>query len=222
MEPIDQVIFSKRPKKVKGKLSIFPEAARFIRLRDPFTNSSYATGKDLLMVQTAMYISTEYIASSVRKHDSDPSYAVKFYMDLFGLEYDLKYMQKIIDESAILISEQKNKFNRPRPRQLAPYFGLDLGTHKSKTANTPSYPSGHATQAYLMAYLYGEKYPDHKKNLIKAADECGAGRIAVGLHYPSDHKAAIQFARRLFKSMTIQKNESTIQYDAVFNLSTKK
>jgi hypothetical protein len=217
MEPIDQVVFSKKPKKVKGKLSIFPEAARFIKLRDPFANSSYATGKDLLTVQTAIYISTEYLTSSVKKHDKDPSFSIKF-----GLDYDKAYMQRVMDEAAILISEQKNKFNRPRPVQLAPYFGLDFTAYKSKTANTPSYPSGHTTQAYLMAYIYADKYPAHRKNLLKAAEECGTGRISVGLHYPSDHKAGIQLAKRLFKSISLQKNENTFQYDTVFNLSPKK
>ena len=41
----------------------------------------------------------------------------------------------------------KRHYNRPRPGVLAKKLGLDLPLFVLKTAETPSYPSGHATQA---------------------------------------------------------------------------
>ena len=212
MEPIDQLRFSKRLRKPKGEVTLFSEAASFIQLPQPPSNSSLEMGKDLLFVQGSTFLRTPALEQSIKKHDKDPSFAIKRYLDLFGLEYDEKYIDKILEESAVLIKEQKNKFNRPRPIQVAPYYSMDLGVLKSKTNKTPSYPSGHSAQSRLIAEIYAEKYPNHAKNLYKAADECGLGRISAGFHFKSDHRAGVYLAKRLVKAL---KSQKPITYDRV-------
>ena len=141
-------------------------------------------------------------------------------MSVFGLEHDVSYINKVLEEASILIKEQKNHFNRARPIQLAPYFGMDLDMLKSRTSKTPSYPSGHSTQSRLIAEIYAEKYPEHRKNLIRAADEAGGGRVMGGFHFPSDHKVGVYLAKRLFRSM---KTTKKVKYDQTIDLvSTKK
>jgi hypothetical protein len=218
-EPVDDLVFSKRLRKPKGDITLFRDDAKFIRLPEPPPNSSADTARDLLAVQGASYIRKEAMEKSVKKHDKDPSFAVRLYMDIFGLKYDQEYINKVLAESAIIIKEIKNKFNRPRPEQLAPYFGVDVNLLKSKTAKTPSYPSGHSTQSKLIAEIYGAQYPQHRQNLLKAAEECGVGRIMAGLHYPQDHSAGKYLAKRLFKAL---KGPEPISYDQSFDLTTKK
>ena len=218
-KPVDDLVFSKKLRKPKGDITLFRDDAKFIRLPEPPANSSLDTARDLLAVQGATYIRKEAMEKSVKKHDKDPSFAVRLYMDIFGLKYDQEYINKVLAESAILIKELKNKFNRPRPEQLAPYFGIDLNLLKSRTAHTPSYPSGHSTQSKLIAEIYGAQYPQHRQNLLKAAEECGAGRIMAGLHYPQDHSAGKYLAKRLFKAL---KGTQPINYDQSFDLTTKK
>jgi len=191
MEPVDNVVYSKRLRKPKGDITLFSETVRFIQIPSPPSNSSLQTGKDLLVVQGSTFLRTPGLVNSIKKHDNDPAWAIKRYMDIFGLDYDASYIEKVIKEAAILIKEQKNKFNRPRPIQLAPYFAIKLEVLGTKTGKTPSYPSGHTTQSRLIAEIYAEKYPHHRQNLLKAANECGGGRISGGLHYPGDHRAGI-------------------------------
>jgi membrane-associated phospholipid phosphatase len=222
MEPIDQVVFAKKLKKEKGELTLFPKTAELIRLPVPSPNSSYETGKDLLLLSNAQGMLDPFTQKSIQKHDKDAAYAVKLYLDIFGLEYDERFIQEVLDESTIIIIKQKNKFNRPRPIQLSPYFGVDLNPLSSKSNKTPSYPSGHSTQSRLIAEIYGEMYPSHRKNLIKASEECGFGRIVAGFHYPSDHSAGVYLAKRLFKSLLTQKAENTTYYNTVFTFSSKK
>jgi hypothetical protein len=216
-KPVDDLVFSKRLRKPKGELSLFKEDARFIRLPLPTPNSSIETANDLIAVQGATFYRGEGMAKSIKKHDKDPAFAVKTYMDLFGLKYDQAYIDDLLLESAIIIKEQKNKFNRPRPEQLAPYFGVQFEGVKSTTAKTPSYPSGHSAQSRLIAEVYARKYPQHRNNLIKAAEECGTGRIMGGLHYPSDHKAGVYLAKRLVQAL---KPTQKVQYDQHFDLTT--
>ena len=222
MDPIDDVVFSKRLKKPKGDITLFLESARHIRIVPPPPNASFLTGKDLLIIQGSTFLRGDGLTQSFKKHDKDPSFSIKRYMDIFGLDYNNKEIEKLIKESSILITEQKNKFNRPRPIQLAPYFGVEFEVLGSKSSKTPSYPSGHSVQSRLIAEVYGEKYPQHKINLIRAAEECGSGRISAGLHYPADHKVGISYAKRLFKNLKSRKGKTKIKYDVVFDLTTEK
>ena len=219
MDPVDDLVYSTKLKKPKGEITLFRDGAEYIALTPPTANSSLDTGKDLLAVQGATYLRGEGIIKSVKKHDKDPAFAIKRYMDIFGLTYDQQFIDKILDESAYIVKTIKNSFNRPRPYQLAPYYGIDLDVLASRTAKTPAYPSGHTTQSRLIAEIYAAKYPDHRKNLIKAADECGQGRIMAGLHYPTDHKAGVYLAKRLYSLLKTTKE--AIKYDQKFDLTTK-
>tara|TARA_R110002020_G_scaffold170811_1_gene360707 strand:- start:174 stop:842 length:669 start_codon:yes stop_codon:yes gene_type:complete len=216
MESVDNLVYSKRLRKPEGDITLFKETVKFIRLPLPPKNSSLQAAQDILTTQGATKLCGSGMEGSIKKHDKDPSYALKKYMDLFGLKYDIDYIEKVLTESAILIKEQKNSFNRPRPTQLAPYFGVDLQVLKSKTNRTPSYPSGHSTQSRLIAEIYGEKYPEHKSNLIRASEEVGGGRVMAGYHFPTDHRAGVYLAKRLFKSM---KGRKKVTYDQSIDLT---
>ena len=49
-----------------------------------------------------------------------------------------------------------------------------------------SFPSGHATAAFTMAYIYGAEYPKYRIPLYAAAFSVALARIYLGRHYPSD------------------------------------
>jgi len=215
MDSIDQLVFSKRLRKPKGEVTLFSEAAEFIQVPPPSPNSSLETGKEVLFTQGATFMRTPDFEKSIKKHDSDPAYAVKQYMTIFGLSYDEDYIEKVLTESAILIRKQKNKFNRPRPIQLAPYYSMELSVLRSKSNKTPSYPSGHSAQARLIAEIYAQKYPQHATNLYRASEECGLGRVSAGFHFRSDHKAGIYLAKRLFKALKSKQKKNPIIFDRV-------
>jgi hypothetical protein len=218
-KPVDDLVFSKRLREPKGETTLFREEAKFILLPEPPANSSLDSARDLLGVQAAAYIRKEVMEKSIKKHDKDPAFSVKLYLSIFGLEYDQDYIDEVFLQSSVIIKGLKNKYNRPRPAQLAPYYGVELDLAKSRTAKTPSYPSGHSTQSRLIAEIYGAKYPQHRQNLLKAAEECGGGRIMAGLHYPKDHHAGVYLAKRLFKAL---KTTEKVEYDQSFDLTTRK
>jgi membrane-associated phospholipid phosphatase len=218
-DPVDDLVYSKRLRTPKGELTLFKEGAKFIRLPAPPPNSSLSTAKDLLTVQGATYLCGPGMKKSIRKHDKDPAFAIKTYLSVFGLRFDEKYIQQLLTESAIIIRTLKNEHNRPRPFQLAPYYGMDFEVLWSRTNKSPSYPSGHSAQARLIAEIYADKYPEHRINLIKAAEECGGGRVMAGFHYPTDHKAGVYLAKRLFKSL---KGRKAPKYDLSIDLTTKQ
>lgn len=76
----------------------------------------------------------------------------------------------------------KYGINRPRPYQINPRI---VYLH-SNTDKTPSMPAGHTLQAYYLAKVLGERYPEKKNIFYHIAKKCDDVRVKAGIHYPSD------------------------------------
>lgn len=96
------------------------------------------------------------------------------------------------------IRAYKYAYNRGRPHQALPeQINLESGTMLPlKTADTPSYPAGHAYQAYFMASILCKKFPHKTREIEEAADRLATSRIYAGVHYPSDNA----FSKKLVTS----------------------
>ena len=166
---------------------------------------------------------TKEVEESVKKHDADPSYAMKEYMDSKNLEYSQEEIDKINVAGSTISRHYKNLHQRARPWQMSKEMNMDINVMRrpSDSMNTPAYPSGHSLQSRLVAEYYAEKYPDHKEELIKAADECGVGRVMAGWHYPSDHKHGVKLAKEALPILDISSDmkESSLKkvYQRAYN-----
>ncbi len=80
----------------------------------------------------------------------------------------------------------KGFFRSPRPSQLCPAIVPMIDP-----PSTPSFPAGHAVQAYLISYLLGYSLPRVSVN-----------RIVAGLHYPTDIIAGRAVGIACFKALT--------------------
>lgn len=128
------------------------------------------------------------------KVDKDVSAPFAEYAEANGLEVRQDYLDALVREAVPLLLALKFQYGRPRPKKLAFMYGLDFKPYETKTADSPSYPSGHAFQAYLLAYVLGTKYPAHANRLERIAERVGQSRMDLGLHFPSDVEAAKVFA----------------------------
>ena len=116
------------------------------------------------------------------------------------LEYNEDEAGKYLKESSKYIMELKYKFQRPRPHQIADFYGIDLNGVDLDSMKTPSYPSGHATQGYLLGMIYSERYPEYRKEFMKLGEDIAESRIVGKAHFPSDKKAGIELAEKLFQN----------------------
>ena len=103
-------------------------------------------------------------------------------------------------ETIPTIHLHKNYFNSLRPSELAEKHGIDFDSDYLESAQTPSYPSGHTTQAYYIASKLSLIYPKLKKYFFEMANMIAQSRIDRGVHFPSDNRAGIMLALRLFKN----------------------
>jgi len=97
-----------------------------------------------------------------------------------------KDIDVLIEESVPHILKLKKYFNRPRPKDIAKIFGIKLKDIELKSMKTPSYPSGHSTQAYLISDYLKSKHPEKSKKLDKVAKDICYSRNVAKAHYKSD------------------------------------
>ena len=135
----------------------------------------------------------------VKEHDKVAKVFGKLHKDL-ELEYNQDEAKKYLRESAKYIMELKYKHQRPRPYQIAKFYNIDLNGVDLDSMKTPSYPSGHATQGHLLGMIYAERYPQHRKEFMKLGEDVAESRINGKAHYPSDKKAGIHLAEKLFEN----------------------
>ena len=140
---------------------------------------------------------TEKDVQSIQDHDQEPYYAIRKVCEENGLEFHDSEFKQIIKESVPVIKHFKDFFNRARPAEVL----SSLNTLPSKTNKTRSYPSGHACQSVILARYVAGKVPQLEKELMKAAYECGYGRVVAGFHYVSDYDTGNLLGEKMYVLM---------------------
>ena len=100
-------------------------------------------------------------------------------------------------ESQHYILILKYHYNRPRPTQVAERLGKPLNKTLTPSARSPSFPSGHAAQASLIATVMSRMYPRFKGQFNLVADSIERSRLESGLHFPSDIVAGRALGKHL-------------------------
>ena len=132
-------------------------------------------------------------------YDTKMIKAYKNFLADNNLDYDLDYLDKIVNDSNIHIMKLKYKYNRPRPKQIAEFYGIPFNPYKLKTSKTPSYPSGHASQSYLLSEILSRNFPKHSVELRELAKNITLSRIKGGVHFPSDSAYGIKVAQAMLE-----------------------
>ncbi len=153
--------------------------------------------KEALEVERIVKARTPEQVQSVRDHDQEPYYAIRKVCEENGLEFHDSEFKQIIKESVPIIKHFKDFFNRARPVEVL----SSLNTLPSKTNKTRSYPSGHACQSVILARYVAGKVPQLEKELMKAAYECGYGRVVAGFHYVSDYDTGNLLGEKMYVLM---------------------
>ena len=97
------------------------------------------------------------------------------------VDEDMDNWKRFIEDVDIHTIKLKMKYGRQRPYEYS-----DKIKSITDTDDSPSFPSGHAIEAYALAEVLGERYPDKKDELDKMASKISKSRVQMGNHFPSD------------------------------------
>lgn len=102
-----------------------------------------------------------------------------------GKSYTWEWFDAMATQGNGLILYLKMYHTRPRPYQLAPLLGKRIMPILSDP-QTPSYPSGHAFDAWMFATALKVRYPEFDLVFDRLAERVSESRVVGGLHFPSD------------------------------------
>ena len=131
----------------------------------------------------------------VKKYDDIEAAFAKTAKEQGVKDYDKKIATKLIKESAPVILELKKYHDRPRPYEL----DKKLTAFKMKSMETPSYPSGHSVQGFLIGNYLSDKYPKSRKGFMATAKNISYSRRVARAHYKSDSKVGEEIGNSMFK-----------------------
>jgi acid phosphatase (class A) len=114
-----------------------------------------------------------------------------------------QFMANVWRDASYFIWSFKYMYLRVRP------YILDPSVQNLEDANWAAYPSGHAANSYINAFIYQELAPEFSDVFLKDAYDMAHSREILGVHYPSDSEASRIFARQFVNALF--QNEKFLQ-----------
>ena len=120
--------------------------------------------------------------------------------DKKNITLDKKEINNLSDGSASVILKLKKYYNRPRPKEQAKQYGLQLENIELSSMKTPSYPSGHSAQGILIGNYLADKYKD--QDFKKIGNEISDARNVARAHYKSDSDMGEKLGESMYNYIT--------------------
>lgn len=153
--------------------------------------------KELKQLKKKILSNTEEDIRKIAEQDSATKEFEFHFANIVKNPKEKQFIENIASQLFKIVLYFKNKFDRPRPWQMAKHFKFDYPEIYTETGESPSYPSGHATGSYFLAEILSRKYPQHRDKLFNYANEVAENRMKAGIHYPSDIMAGKLLAKKL-------------------------
>lgn len=84
--------------------------------------------------------------------------------------------------------------------RIRPYK-LETKLENKEETNWAAYPSGHATNSYMNAFLFASLIPEFTDFFMKDAYDMAHSREIIGVHYPSDSESGRQLAFEVLQEL---------------------
>tara|TARA_B100001094_G_scaffold320866_1_gene367722 strand:- start:1355 stop:2041 length:687 start_codon:yes stop_codon:yes gene_type:complete len=171
-------------------------------LPEPPENNSQITREEIQEVSELSDKRTDRQVELVMVVDKDIRVMFERLLKDNNLSYPAEKIKKIYDTIVFpVIMNLKWQYNRPRPYQLAPKFGVKIDYIPTDTINTPSYPSGHTAYATIIASVLSEMYPEFSSEFYELVNVAGKAREIQGVHYESDNDASMVIVGALWQDI---------------------
>jgi hypothetical protein len=170
---------------------------------EPFPNNDSELVKDELneLVDLTEMLSEPQNASYLSRYktyDRSLSQAIITAFKQKGIDVENLTID-IINDLKTLLNKLKYFYQRPRPKQIAQYYKLAMFPFNSFSADTPSYPSGHTLEAYVVLNVIANKFPNEFQYCESMIEDVANSRLHLGLHYVTDNEFAIQIGKEILK-----------------------
>lgn len=183
-------------------MDAWPQVVRELALPEPPPeNTSPETKRELRALHALVDARTVEKSTEIKREMTLPLqlYAgVQFYDLVHPFEKPQSYqlIMQTNQEFRIFLLRAKNEYNRVRPSYLDPALTTVIAV-----PGHPAYPSGHASESYLIALLLSVLDPANAEDYMASADRIAHNREIAGVHYASDSTAGQVLAQSYFDAL---------------------
>lgn len=179
--------------------SVIPTRKYYFEFRG-YPLSVEAQAKDLARV-VFQYKNRKVPEKLQRYCDQFPGKLFQVFLESKSKTYNVEYYEMLSKSLVPIIVDLKNYYDRPRPKDLAEAMGVDFEHDDLETARSPSYPSGHTIQAYVIAKMLSDQFPEFEKDLHKIAEIISQSRVDRGVHFQTDIEYGKEVAESLYNQI---------------------
>lgn len=221
-EEIDQQKFQTDKETIERRLSLKPNylinmTVDDFQIPDPPANSSEQTRMEInYLLALQKYRTDEDVRASLHMADvyynlrvkpGDSTYT-RYRKNLFQIGRSIgswfnpetlpvtaDVIAKVWQDASYFIWALKFKYTRIRP------YVVDPSLKNLQDTDWAAYPSGHAANSYINAFIYQELAPEFSDYFIKDAYDMAHSREILGVHYPGDSESSRIFARQFVNKL---------------------
>jgi hypothetical protein len=176
-------------------------------LADAIISGAPANDSETTMVdlQTLLEKTSRATAEEIQfaRYVESVDHLAQSFVDLLkehGIEITMGDFFSVDSQTEGLLHFLKNEIDRPRPNQLAKYYGLPLFPLVRTDAMNASYPSGHALTGFVMSEYFATKYPQITTQMRAHGERIAESRELTGIHYPSDTKVSREICKIIMEN----------------------
>jgi len=159
-------------------------------LPPPPDPQSLAQKRDLAAV---LEIQQKRTPEQTKRAIADNELSIFRFQDVLGpgftaerLPLTVEFFKRMHGDARLLINATKDVWNRPRPYLVS----SEVRPLGEKPRTMWSYPSGTTIFGSLTAIVLANMVSEKRAELFARADEYGANRVVIGVHYPTDVEAS--------------------------------
>jgi len=123
--------------------------------------------------------------------------AIGEFFQLANLPKTEAFFARVQSEAAAVTDLAKDHWKRPRP------YTVDPSLASGKLEKSFGYPSGHATEAMVLALLLADLFPERRDAVLAIGRDIGWHRVWIARHYPTDIYAGRVFAQAIVQEMKV-------------------
>ena len=105
------------------------------------------------------------------------------------------FFQRLQKDAAAAADAAKDYWKRPRP------FTVDPTLASGKLEKSFGYPSGHSTEATVLALVLADVFPAKREGIMAVGRDIGWHRLWIARHYPTDIYAGRVLAQAIVREM---------------------
>ncbi|MBX2944806.1 MAG: phosphatase [Cyclobacteriaceae bacterium] len=140
-------------------------------------------------------VPTDSLYSQFRKNLFHIGRSIGTWFSPESLPITADFIAHVWQDASYYSWKYKYQFLRVRPYVLEPRL------QNLEETNWAAYPSGHAANSYVNAFIYAALAPEFKDVFLKDAYDMAHSREIIGVHYPSDSEASRVLARQIVNEL---------------------